>query len=187
MSTFQIAFDNVTKVATVQGSGATLPVGSVNIGLFDHVSDPDDELGGVADKDDNHVIYHHVQKALYARSAADPSQMAMFPDNITDMASITIVLPEPVNTVAPAVTGTAQVGQVLTAANGTWTGSGTYTRNWQTSEDADGPWIDIAGATNANYSPVVGDVGNYLRAYVVATNVNGTGEKASNVVGPVLA
>lgn len=38
---------------------------------------------------------------------------------------------EPVNTVAPAITGTASVGSTLTVSNGTWTGTGiTYTYAW---------------------------------------------------------
>jgi len=50
----------------------------------------------------------------------------------------------PVNTVAPAVTGTTVVGQVLTTTNGTWTGvpTPTYSYQWYRS-----PSTAIGGAT----------------------------------------
>lgn len=77
---------------------------------------------------------------------------------------------KPVNTVAPAITGTAQVGQTLTASNGTWTGTPapTYTKQWY----ADG--VAIAGATAGTYVPVAGDVGKVITAAVAAKNVAGT-------------
>lgn len=75
----------------------------------------------------------------------------------------------PTNSVAPTVTGTARVGQTLTANNGAWAGSGlTYTYQWQKGV------ANIAGATNKTYVPVVGDVGSTLRCRVTATNAAGT-------------
>lgn len=69
----------------------------------------------------------------------------------------------PENTVAPAITGTAQVGQVLTGSTGTWSGTPTYARQWY----ADG--AAIAAATGATYTPVVGDVGKVITVAVTAT------------------
>lgn len=69
----------------------------------------------------------------------------------------------PRNTVLPAITGTAQVGETLTSTPGTWTGTGnTFTRRWT----ADG--VTIPGATAATYDPVVADIGKVIR--VVVTN-----------------
>ncbi len=69
----------------------------------------------------------------------------------------------PVNTVAPAITGTAKVGMTLTVSNGTWNNSPTsYTRAWF----ADG--VVIAGATAATYVPVTGDIGKVITATVTA-------------------
>jgi uncharacterized protein YjdB len=61
MSSFQIAFNATTKVATVQAKGDVLPAGSTKIAEFDHDNDLDDPLG----PDVNHVTYHHVRDALY--------------------------------------------------------------------------------------------------------------------------
>lgn len=71
----------------------------------------------------------------------------------------------PVNTVAPAITGTAQVGQTLTVSNGTWTGTApiTYSRQWQSGGNPVG-----TGATT--YVPVAGDVGKVITCVVTATN-----------------
>ncbi|NTG07145.1 hypothetical protein [Rhizobium rhizogenes] len=81
----------------------------------------------------------------------------------------------PANTVLPAITGTAQVGQTLTATNGTWTGSPTptYTRQWK----ADG--ADISGATATTYVPVSGDVGKVITVTVTATNSAGNANATS--------
>ena len=52
----------------------------------------------------------------------------------TDTAlSAVVTAAAPVNTVAPAITGTAKDGQTLTSTTGTWTGSATitYTRQWK--------------------------------------------------------
>jgi predicted secreted protein len=78
----------------------------------------------------------------------------------------------PVNTVLPAVSGVAQVGQVLTAWKGIWTGGGlTFTYQWQ--ELISAVWTSIAGATAQQYAPVAGSVGRALRVRVTATNAAG--------------
>ena len=72
----------------------------------------------------------------------------------------------PVNTVAPAVTGTATFGQTLTTTNGTWTGAPapTFTYQWQRVT------TNISGATSSTYVLVAADVGNTIRCVVKATN-----------------
>lgn len=196
MSTFQVAFNNTTKTATIQPSNDALPVGSINIGEFDHVSDPDDQLGGLAEVTDNHVFYHHVRELLYKRSAANPANLAAFPNNITDMANITIAIdavanPLPLNTISPAITGTVQQGQVLTTTNGTWSNTPTsYVRQWKKSDAADGTGnVTNIGAGATTYTLLVGDVGKYVWCEVIASNANGAAVAAnkSNTVGPVLA
>lgn len=106
MPTFQVAYNPTTKVATVQPNNDALPVGSVNIGTFLH-DEPTDHIGPA----DGHVFFHHVRDALYKRNAANPAQVGFWPDNITDMASITIAIdnianPVPLNSVAPDISGT---------------------------------------------------------------------------------
>lgn len=73
----------------------------------------------------------------------------------------------PVNTVAPAVTGTATFGSTLTTTNGTWTGAPapTFTYQWFRS-----PSTSISGATSSTYVLVAADVGFGIFCRVTATN-----------------
>ena len=73
----------------------------------------------------------------------------------------------PVNTVAPAVTGTATFGSTLTTTNGTWTGAPapTFTYQWFRS-----PSTSISGATSSTYVLVAADVGFGIFCQVRATN-----------------
>src|SRR6476659_5084944 len=51
----------------------------------------------------------------------------------------------PVSSVAPSVAGSAVVGQVLTASQGTWSGTAplSYAYRWQSAAAAAGPFSDI--------------------------------------------
>ena len=73
----------------------------------------------------------------------------------------------PVNTVAPAVTGTATFGSTLTTTDGTWIGSPapTFTYQWFRS-----PSTSISGATSTTYVLVAADVGFGIFCQVRATN-----------------
>ena len=62
----------------------------------------------------------------------------------------------PTNTALPTISGTAAVGLTLTTTPGTWTGTGTITRQWNAAGTA------IAGATALTYVPVAGDVGKVI-------------------------
>lgn len=81
----------------------------------------------------------------------------------------------PVNTVLPAITGTATVGQTLTASTGTWTGDPTitYTRQWL----RDGS--PIAGATASTYVLVSADQTRKVSVTVTATNSLGSASATS--------
>lgn len=89
----------------------------------------------------------------------------------------------PANTVAPSITGTAQVGETLTASNGTWTGSPTpaITRQWL----ADGE--EIEGETGATYEPVTGDVGKAISVRITGTNVRASVSVESAATTAVIA
>ena len=94
----------------------------------------------------------------------------------------------PVATTAPAVTGTAQVGQVLTSTQAVWEGvpTPTISRKWQKSTNGT-TWTDIAGATGATYTPVVGDVGATIRKTEVAVNASGSVTSSSTATAAVIA
>jgi hypothetical protein len=91
-----------------------------------------------------------------------------------------------VNTVAPAITGTAQAGETLTTTNGTWTGSDlTYARQWQANPGTG--FVDIAAATGLTLVLAAGQVGSTIRCRVTATNVLGAVVANSNTTATVIA
>jgi len=80
----------------------------------------------------------------------------------------------PVNSVAPAITGTATEGQTLTTSNGTWSDADgdslTYSRIWQRASDSSGTGATaIGGATATTYTTSNSDAGYWVRSVVTAT------------------
>jgi len=82
---------------------------------------------------------------------------------------------KPVNTALPTISGTATVGQVLTAANGTWTGAATITYAYQWLRDG----VDIGGATASTYTLVSADQTHKVSVRVTATNSLGSSSATS--------
>ena len=89
----------------------------------------------------------------------------------------------PVNTVAPAVTGTAQARQTLTTTNGTWTGvpTPTFTYQWQFGT------TNISGATSSTYVVSTTYVGQTIRCVVTATNAVSAVSANSNSTAAIAA
>lgn len=87
----------------------------------------------------------------------------------------------PSNSVAPAITGTAQEGQTLTCSTGTWSGSPTYTYQWKRNGN------NIGGATSSTYLLVLADVGQNILCTITATNFVGSASANSNTVVPISA
>jgi len=70
----------------------------------------------------------------------------------------------PTNSVVPTITGTAKVGSVLTANDGTWANNPSFRRQWQANS------VNIAGATERTYTPVAGQLGQTIRVVYVGYN-----------------
>lgn len=86
----------------------------------------------------------------------------------------------PVNTVAPAITGTAQEGQTVTCSTGTWTGTPTITYAYQWKRNGS----NIGSATNSTYTLVTADVSQSITCQVTATNAIGSASANSNTITP---
>lgn len=71
---------------------------------------------------------------------------------------------KPANSVLPAITGTATVGQTLTCSSGTWTKSPTFAYQWLRSG------VAIAGATASTRVLAGADEGATMSCTVTATN-----------------
>ena len=97
-------------------------------------------------------------------------------------ASAPAVAAAPTNLEPPVVSGTAQVGMVLTSTAGTWTGASSYAYQWV------GNSALIAGATAATYTPVSTDAGHTLTSTVTATGSSGaTASATSAPTVPIVA
>lgn len=77
----------------------------------------------------------------------------------------------PVLTVEPAITGTAEVGHVLTVTNGTFTGDAitNYSYRWKA-----GGATAAGGNGNNTYIPVAADVGKVITCVITASNAAGS-------------
>lgn len=108
-------------------------------------------------------------------------------NSATSTATAAVTMP-PTNSAVPMVSGSARVGQALTANNGVWSGSPapSFARQWQTSPDGATGWTNIAGATASTYTPNSDDVDSYMRCSVTATNSAGNSTASSLGSGPVI-
>lgn len=104
-------------------------------------------------------------------------------EKITAATAAVAAAEAPVNTVAPSISGTAQVGQTLTASDGTWTGAPTpvLTRQWLADD------VAIEGETGTTYVPVVGDIGAVITVTVTATNAADAVSETSAGTAAVIA
>jgi predicted secreted protein len=87
----------------------------------------------------------------------------------------------PTNSALPAISGVAQVGQVLTAWPGIWVNAPAYAYVWE----ADG--VPIPGATGPTYTPVVGQIGDVITVVVTGSNTAGAASAESTGTAPVIA
>ncbi len=95
----------------------------------------------------------------------------------------------PVNTALPTISGTATVGQQLTASPGSWTGTPapTFTYQWIRCDNAGANCNPIGSATNASYTLVAADAGNTIAVAVTASNSSGNTTATSQLTGVIQA
>ncbi|MCM8738500.1 hypothetical protein M5E06_30705, partial [Azospirillum sp. A1-3] len=91
----------------------------------------------------------------------------------------------PVNSAVPSVSGTATVGNALSATNGTWSDadgdSRTYSYQWYRADDTNGTNAAlILGATSASYTLSSSDAHKYLRMVVTANDGRGGTQTATS-------
>ena len=94
----------------------------------------------------------------------------------------------PSATAPPTVSGSAAVGEQLTATDGTWTGApDRYAYQWQQCDAAGSACAAIAGATGKTYGVRSADLGRTLRVAVTAVNPRGRSTAVSNQTNTVRA
>ena len=102
----------------------------------------------------------------------------------------TAVVPVPVsapaNTAVPTISGTAAVGNSLTAGNGSWSGSPTgYSYKWEDCNSSGGSCAAISGATASSYKVATGDENDTLKVVVTASNSAGSASASSAATSTV--
>lgn len=87
----------------------------------------------------------------------------------------------PANTTPPSASGSTVQGQVLTAANGVWTGTPapTFTYQWQDCNSSGASCSNITGATSQLYTLTSPDVTHTLKVVVTGTNSAGSASATS--------
>jgi hypothetical protein len=99
----------------------------------------------------------------------------------TSAATAAILVAAPTDSALPAVSGTAQSGQTLSASTGTWSNTPTgFGYQWSQCDSSGNACAPIATATSASYLTGPGDVGHTLRVTVTATNAGGPGQATSS-------
>ncbi len=91
------------------------------------------------------------------------------------------VVVAPANTAVPSISGGSYVGQTLSAANGTWSGSDptSISYQWRRSGTA------ISGATSSTYTLVTADAGNAIGVAVTFANGGGSATATSGTIAAI--
>jgi len=93
---------------------------------------------------------------------------------------------KPGNKTLPIISGSAEVGNTLTATRGTWSGSPTsFHYEWARCDATGAACLGITGATGKIYTVTTGDIGHTLRVMVTARNADGA-TSASSGATPVV-
>jgi len=87
----------------------------------------------------------------------------------------------PTNTTLPSITGTARVGETLTAQNGTWTNNPTaFQYQWQRCGAAGAGCVNVPAAVEKTYLLTAADAARTMRVRVLAVNADGANSARSN-------
>ena len=94
----------------------------------------------------------------------------------------------PSNTAPPTLSGTARIGETLTASQGTWNGTTpiSYAYQWQRCDQNGAGCNAITGATSTSYTLTSSDQDNTLRVRVTASNSAGS-STATSVPSAIVA
>ncbi|MFL5962777.1 MAG: hypothetical protein ACJ757_07805 [Gaiellaceae bacterium] len=127
----------------------------------------------------------HTMRVRVTATNADGSTSAES-DNTATVAPATSSA-APKNTGVPTISGTARVGQTLTASEGTWSGNPTsFAFQWQRCDADIVACTNVVGATGKTYLLRIADLGFRLRVKVTATNPKGSAS-ATSALTPIVA
>jgi len=78
------------------------------------------------------------------------------------------------NTVVPVVSGAWTEGTTISTTTGSWSTTGTFTYQWQSSSD-NSTWADISAATSTSFVLTSSQASKYVRVQVINTSTSGSG------------
>jgi thermitase len=116
----------------------------------------------------------------------DPNGTTSATSALSPTVGAATVMSPPVNTAPPAISGTAQSAQTLSASRGTWSNSpGSYAYQWSRCDSTGAGCTAVSGATASTYVLGSADVGSTIDVTVTATNSGGSGNAGSAPTGVV--
>jgi hypothetical protein len=126
-------------------------------------------------------VLHTVRVVVTATNADGNGTATSDPSAVVDSTN------GPNNTVRPAISGTAAVGDELTVDNGSWTPTpSSVSRQWQVCAADGTACVNVSGATGASYGVRSSDAGNTIRALVSAHTSSGQVATATTSVTAVV-
>ncbi len=139
---------------------------------------PSDEVfdAGTYDPDKTYIVanyYHYIPTEVLSLVTGSTTIGDIVEPDLTDY-SLLSARAAPVNSTAPVITGTLNVGDLLTTTDGTWDYYNEFTYAWY--RDA----VLITGATSNTYTTVTDDGGTTLTSKVTAF-----GDGTTNTLSPV--
>ena len=125
-----------------------------------------------------HKLYERMPRSLLILAAV----AAVIATGVAQAATAAV----PVNTSLPTISGTTQVGQALTAGNGTWSNSPTsFAYQWLRCNAGGNNCANVANGTQKAYTLVGADAGRTIRVRVTATNADGSAAAESSQTVPI--
>jgi hypothetical protein len=122
----------------------------------------------------------HTMRVRVTATNADGSTSAQSAQTASIAAATSSAAPK--NTAPPTISGTAKVGQQLTADPGSWSGSPTsFAYQWQRCDADVATCFTVVGATGKTYGVQTGDLGYRLRVMVTARNAKGQATATSAI------
>ncbi|HEU4707620.1 MAG TPA: S8 family serine peptidase [Solirubrobacterales bacterium] len=119
---------------------------------------------------------------------SDPDGTTVAPAPLTEPVGGSVPPPAPVNTALPAISGSPEEGQSLSASTGSWSGSPTaYAFQWRRCDSGGANCAAIADATGKTYALGSADVGSTIRVTVTASNSAGAASAESAATATVVA
>lgn len=98
-----------------------------------------------------------------------------------------VVASPPANSASPSISGSAEVGEALTASSGSWSGTQpiSFAYQWRRCDASGEGCTDIAAATEPTYALVSADEGSTVRVRVAASNAAGSSSADSAATAQV--